>query len=229
MRVEDLGRMSYREAWAIQEAAHAEVLAGGEERILLVEHDPVITFGRRPGGERNLVASAEQLAKLGVELVQSDRGGDITFHGPGQVVAYPIIRLNDRGFSIGAYVHGLEASVIATLKQFCIDAHADPQAVGIWTNDDGADAKICAIGVRIKRGVSLHGIALNVETDLRYFELIVPCGLAGRPVTSLRKLLGDAAPAMDQVKPAIACGLAQCLTCRDARATREGITRTASD
>jgi lipoyl(octanoyl) transferase len=199
--------MAYREAWAIQEAAHAEVLAGGEERTFLVEHDPVITFGRRPGGERNLVASAEQLASLGVEIVQSDRGGDITFHGPGQVVAYPIVRLNEHRFSVGAYVHGLEASVIATLRQLGIDAHADPKAVGIWTNDAGADAKICAIGVRIKRGVSLHGIALNVETDLRYSDLIVPCGLAGRPVTSLRKLLGESAPSVEQVKTAIAAGL----------------------
>ena len=198
--------MAYREAWAIQEAAHAEVLAGVEERILLVEHDPVITFGRRPGGERNLVVSAEQLATLGIEVVQSDRGGDITFHGPGQVVAYPIVRLNDHRLSVGAYVHGLEASVVATLKQFGIDAHADPSAVGIWTNHDGTDAKICAIGVRIKRGVSVHGVALNVETDLRYFELIVPCGLAGRPVTSLRKLLGESAPTIDQVKTAIAGG-----------------------
>jgi lipoate-protein ligase B len=204
--------MAYREAWAIQEAAHAEVLAGGEERIFLVEHDPVITFGRRPGGERNVLASAERLAKLGVEVVQSDRGGDITFHGPGQVVAYPIIRLNDRRFSVGAYVHGLEASVIATLKHFGVEAHADRSAVGIWTNDGGTDAKVCAIGVRIKRGVSLHGVALNVETDLRYFELIVPCGLTGRPVTSLRKLLGDLSPRVDRVKEVLAGGLADWLT-----------------
>jgi lipoyl(octanoyl) transferase len=203
--------MAYREAWAIQEAAHTEVLAGGEERIILVEHDPVITFGRRPGGERNLVASNEQLVKLGVEIVQSDRGGDITFHGLGQVVAYPIIRLNEHRLSVSAYVHGLEACMIATLKQFGIDAHADPGAVGIWTNDAGQDSKICAIGVRIKRGVSLHGIALNVETDLRYFDLIVPCGLAGRPVTSLRELLGDVAPSIDQVKAAVAVGFTKWL------------------
>ena len=204
--------MAYREVWALQEAAHAEVLAGGEERILLVEHDPVITFGRRPGGERNLVASAEQLAKIGVDVVQSDRGGDITFHGPGQVVAYPIVRLNDRRFSVGAYVHGLEASVIAMLKQFGIDAHADPKAVGIWTNDSGTDAKVCAIGVRIKRGVSLHGLALNVETDPRYFDLIVPCGLAGRSVTSMRKLLGVSAPGIERVKETLARELAEWLT-----------------
>src|SRR5579872_6909426 len=108
MLFQDLGRLLYREAWAIQEQVHAQVLSGGEERVLFVEHPPVITFGRRPGVSRNLIASDEQLATLGVEVVQSDRGGDITFHGPGQIVAYPIIRLNDHRLSVGAYVHGLE-------------------------------------------------------------------------------------------------------------------------
>ena len=200
MLVQDLGRMGYRDAWAIQEEVHAQVLAGGEERVLLVEHPPVITFGRRPGVSRNMVASEEQLAKLGVEVVQSDRGGDITFHGPGQIVAYPIIRLNDHRLSVGAYVHGLERAVIATLADFGIDANADRTAVGVWTMDGAQLAKMCAIGVRIRRGVSLHGLALNVETDLRYFDLIVPCGLAGRPVTSLRQLMGDRTPSLDEVK-----------------------------
>ena len=200
MLVQDLGRMGYRDAWAIQEEVHAQVLNGGEERVLLVEHPPVITFGRRPGVSRNMVASEEQLAKLGVEVVQSDRGGDITFHGPGQIVAYPIIRLNDHRLSVGAYVHGLERAVIATLADFGIDANADRTAVGVWTMDGAQLAKMCAIGVRIRRGVSLHGLALNVETDLRYFDLIVPCGLAGRPVTSLRQLMGDRTPSLDEVK-----------------------------
>src|SRR5205807_296168 len=179
MRFEDRGRRPYRDAWTLQEAAHAQVLAGGEERVLLVEHPPVITFGRRPGVDRNLVASDEQLAKLGVEVVQSDRGGDITFHGPGQIVAYPILRLNDHGFSVGGYVHALERAVIDTLAEFSISAMTDKSAIGVWAEDTGRLAKICAIGVRIKRGVSFHGLALNVETDLSYFNLIVPCGLVG--------------------------------------------------
>lgn len=203
MRVEDLGVMAYREAWAVQEAAHADVLCGGAERLLLVEHPPVITFGRRAGVERNLIASGQQLAGLGVEVVQSDRGGDITFHGPGQIVVYPIVRLNDHGLSVGGYVHGIERAVIAALDDFEIAAHADPKAVGIWTGDGGRDAKVCAIGVRIKRGVSLHGLALNVETDLRYFDLIVPCGLQGRPVTSVRRLLQERTPSMADVKSAL--------------------------
>lgn len=196
--------MAYREAWAVQEAAHAEVLAGGAERVLFVEHPPVITFGRRPGVARNLIASDEQLAKLGVEVVQSDRGGDITFHGPGQIVAYPIVRLNDHGLSVGAYVHGIERAVVATLADFGITAAPDPKAVGVWTDDSGASAKICAIGVRIKRGISLHGLALNVDTNLEYFNLIVPCGLAGRPVTSMRKLMGERTPSPDAVKQSLA-------------------------
>ena len=199
----DLGLMGYRDAWAAQEQAHGEVLEGGQERVLFVEHPPVITFGRRPGVSRNLIASDEQLARLGVEVVQSDRGGDITFHGPGQLVAYPIIRLNDHRLSVGGYVHGLERVVIATLADFGIRANADPSAVGIWADDGGRRAKICAIGVRIKRGISLHGLALNVTTDLSYFELIVPCGLTGRAVTSMRKLLGEETPTIERVKESL--------------------------
>jgi lipoyl(octanoyl) transferase len=200
MRIEDLGRLDYRDAWKVQENAHAQVLTGGEERILFVEHRPVITFGRRGGGERNLIASDQQLAALGVEVVKSDRGGDITFHGPGQIVAYPIIRLNAHRFSVGAYVHALEDAVIATLATFGIAAKKDADAVGVWTDDGGTLAKICAIGVRITRGVSLHGLALNVETDLRFFELIVPCGLPGKPVTSLRQLIGERTPSFGEVR-----------------------------
>ncbi|HWE96092.1 MAG TPA: lipoyl(octanoyl) transferase LipB [Tepidisphaeraceae bacterium] len=204
MRIDDLGLLPYRDAWAVQERAHEEVLAGGEERIFLVEHPPVITYGRRPGVDRNLVASPESLAALGVEIVQSDRGGDITFHGPGQLVAYPILRLADHGFSVGKYVHTLEAAAITTLADVGIPATADPSAVGVWVNRAGTPAKICAIGVRIRRGVSLHGLALNVNTDLSYFNLIIPCGLPGRAVTSLQQLLGERAPDFTRVKQLVA-------------------------
>ena len=203
MIVEDLGQLAYRPAWEYQERVHQRVLEGDAERLLLVEHPPVITFGRRAGVDRNLIASDEQLQQLDVEVVQSDRGGDITFHGPGQLVAYPIVRLNDHALSVGAFVHRLEDVVVATLAGFGISAHKDPSAIGIWTKDGENPAKICAIGVRIRRGVSLHGLALNVTTDLRYFNLIVPCGLVGRPVTSLQKILGDRAPTMAAVKEAL--------------------------
>jgi len=203
MRVEDLGMLAYRPAWEMQERIHAEVLAGGDERLLLVEHPPVITLGRRPGIERNMLASEEQLAQLGVELVQSDRGGDITFHGPGQLVVYPIIRLADHHLSVSGYVHRLESAVIRALKEWQIDAYADPKAVGVWTNVNELPSKICAIGVRIRKGVSMHGLALNVATDLNYFNLIIPCGLTGRAVTSLQQLRMSHTPLMDQVKDII--------------------------
>jgi len=201
MRIEDLGTVSYRDAWAIQERVHEEVLGGAEERVLFVEHPPVITFGRRPGLEKNLVASDQMLKARGVEVLHSDRGGDITFHGPGQLVAYPIVRLNGHRLSVGAFVRRLEETVIAALHELNIPAQKSPDAIGVWVPDrSGTLAKICALGVRIRRGVSMHGIALNVTTDLTYFDLIVPCGLAGRGVTSIEKLLGPGAPTMQRVK-----------------------------
>jgi lipoyl(octanoyl) transferase len=210
MLVEDLGTMPYRGAWAQQERVHADVVAGGEERLLLVEHPPVITCGRRPNVAKNLLASPEQLAKLGVEFVESDRGGDITFHGPGQLVAYPIVRLIDHGLSVGGYVRRLEQTVIDTLGELDIPAKKDECAVGVWVDDrTGTSAKICALGVRVRRGVTMHGVALNVTTDLNYFNLIVPCGLACRPVTSVQKLRGERAPGMAQVKQALSRRLLQ--------------------
>ena len=224
MLLTDLGILPYRDAWRLQEAAHGEVLAGGAERVLLVEHPPVITLGRRsdrgegdqPREIQHLVASPESLRQLGVELVQSDRGGDITFHGPGQVVAYPIVRLNDHGLSVGGYVRTLERAVIATLADFGVNARRDDSAVGVWVDDPatGTAAKVCAIGVRIRRGVSLHGLALNVTTNLNSFNLIVPCGLTGRPVTSVRKLLGQAAPKIEQVRESLASRLIEAFTAR---------------
>lgn len=218
MQIVDLGLMAYREAWARQEQAHQEVLEGGPERILLVEHPPVITLGRRGGGERHLIASAEQLKKLGVEVVQSDRGGDVTFHGPGQVVAYPIIRLVDHGFSVGGYVRALQEAVVEVLDGIGIAAHLETGTVGVWVNNEqGIAAKICALGVRIRRGVSLHGIALNVQIELGYFDLIVPCGLTDRPVTSVEKQLGDRTSQTKEVKQRVAQGLRNklqsCLIC----------------
>jgi len=126
--------MRYRDAWDLQKSAHAEVLAGGDERIFLVEHPPVITFGRRPGVDQHLLASRQTLASMGVEVVQSDRGGDITFHGLGQLVAYPIIRLNDHRLSVGSYVRSLETAVIATLSDLGIAAQKDSAAIGVWVD-----------------------------------------------------------------------------------------------
>lgn len=200
MQVRDLGVLPYRDAWRLQEEAHAAVLAGGEEQLLLVEHPPVITFGRRGVTAQFLRASEAMLADKGVEIVESDRGGDVTFHGPGQLVAYPIVRLADHALSVSAYVHGLERLLIAALADFGIKGQSDPTAVGVWVNGPRGLAKIAAIGVRIRRGVSLHGLALNVTTDLKFFDLIVPCGLMGRPVTSMREMLGNACPTMAEMQ-----------------------------
>jgi lipoate-protein ligase B len=198
MLLTDLSLLPYRETWLLQEQAHARVAAGGPEELLLVEHPPVITFGRRTT-PHHLLASEQALKDRGVDLVQSDRGGDITFHGPGQLVAYPIIRLADHHLSVGAYVHTLQQALLETLAAFNIQAQLDPTAIGVWVNN----AKIAALGVRVKKGVTLHGLALNVTTDLSYFNLIIPCGLQGRPVTSLLHLLGPATPTMPQVKQAL--------------------------
>lgn len=206
MDVIDLGHLPYRDAWALQEAAHADVLAGGPGRLLVVEHPPVVTVGRRPDPRRHVVASADAMAAAGVEFVESDRGGDVTYHGPGQLVAYPVLRLADHGFTVSSYVHWLERVVVDVLAGFGLAAHAEAGAVGVWTGGGGAakePAKVCAIGVRVRRGVTMHGLAVNVTTDLAGFALIVPCGLAGRAVTSLHRELGDRAPDMAAVKAAV--------------------------
>ena len=205
MQVRDLGTMTYRDAWALQEQVHADVVAGADEQFLLVEHPPVITFGRRPGQTKHLLAAADELKKQGVEVVESDRGGDVTFHGPGQLVAYPIVRLNDHRLSVGGYVGRLQEIVIATLNDLGVPSQTDADAIGVWTCGDSCElAKICAIGVRIRRGVSMHGLALNVTTDLRYFNLIIPCGLSGRAVTSIERILRNTTPTMATVKAALA-------------------------
>ncbi len=201
--VQDLGNMSYRDAWHLQEEAVEKVAAGGDETLFIVEHPAVVTLGRRDDSIKNLKTSPQKLERLGVELVHSDRGGDITFHGPGQIVVYPIIRLGNHGFTVSAYVHWLEAMVIATAGSTAGVGHSqqtDPEAVGVWVSDGEHLAKICAIGVRIRRGTSLHGLALNVSTDLAGFAHIVPCGLPDRGVTSVAKILGPKSPPLKEIK-----------------------------
>jgi lipoyl(octanoyl) transferase len=201
MRVVDLGTMNWQDAWAMQERAHTEVLRGGESRLILVEHPPVITLGRQVDlSLRNLRFTREQLKEQGVDVVETDRGGNVTFHGPGQLVAYPILKLSDHRLTVGGYVKLLQQAVIDCLGRCLVRAEVDPAAVGVWAKDQGQLAKICAIGVRVRRGVTLHGLALNVTTDLRYFDLIVPCGLEGRPVTSIRRLAALQCPQMEHVK-----------------------------
>lgn len=179
----DLGRVGYAEAFDLQRRL-AERRKRGEipDQFLIVEHPHVITMGRN-GRENNLLASREILERAGIEFHQTDRGGDVTYHGPGQIVGYPILDLREWKRDVVAYVRAIEQVIIDTLAAWGIQGGRDPKATGVWV--DGA--KICAIGVHISRWVTTHGFALNLDTDLRYFQYIVPCGLA-RPVTSLRQL-----------------------------------------
>lgn len=205
----DLGRLGYAAAHDVQKQHHAEVLAAREagspdaSRLLLVEHDPVITVTRRAAAAGHVLASAERLAELGIERVETDRGGDVTYHGPGQVVCYPILDLKHYGFRIHDYMRFLEQAVIDAIAEWGLHGVRDPEATGVWVETPRGLAKLCAMGVRIRRWVSLHGLALNVATDLSHFNEIVPCGLAGRPVTSLCELLGDSGPTVELAKRAI--------------------------
>lgn len=227
----NLGRLPYAEAYQAQIAHLEEVLAAREAgrpeagRVLLVEHDPpVITVSRRPTARQHLIATPDMLARAGVTVAETDRGGDITYHGPGQQVVYPILDLNHLGLRLHQYMRLLEQVVIDTLAHFDIHAERDCGATGVWVPPQGATArggtpprssasadgtldlppppaaKICAMGVRVKRWISMHGLALNVATNLQHFQLIVPCGLAGRPVTSMAALLGDNCPSMERVR-----------------------------
>ncbi|MGA7471947.1 MAG: lipoyl(octanoyl) transferase LipB [Candidatus Sulfotelmatobacter sp.] len=165
--------------------------------LLLLEHSPVITLGRNAKAA-NVIASTELLAQRGVELFECDRGGDVTFHGPGQIVGYPIFDL--RGFAtpdgrrktLGAveFVRRLEEVLIRTCADFAIATNRIASLTGVWTNHEAAQAKIAAIGVHIARFVTSHGFALNVNTDLSFFNLIIPCGITSKPVTSMQHELG---------------------------------------
>jgi lipoyl(octanoyl) transferase len=186
----DLGLMGYAEAWALQKRVAAARKAGAiEDVLLLCEHPHVITQGRS-GKRENLLASEQVLKQKGVEFHATDRGGDITYHGPGQIVGYPILNLGAIRRDVVWYVRMLEEAMIRATAHFGITAERVAGKTGIWVGDSGAEEKLAAIGVHISRWVTSHGFAYNVSTDLRYFDLIVPCGIADRKPTSLEKLLG---------------------------------------
>jgi lipoyl(octanoyl) transferase len=217
--VQDLGRISYDDALEIQRAARDRLLAGrdaGEEmRIFLLEHDPpVITVSRRPTAAGNVLASEAVLARHGVERRETDRGGDVTYHGPGQVVAYAILDLPRLGLRVTSHMRMLEQVVIDVIDGFGVRGHRDPSATGVWVGDGASAGKIAAMGVRVGRGISMHGLALNVDPDLSHFGLIVPCGLAGRAVTSLARELGEACPTVPQVKVALEAAFRRRMTVR---------------
>jgi lipoyl(octanoyl) transferase len=184
--VRRLGRIEYDEARALQRGL-VDARAAGEipDTLLLLEHPPVITLGRS-GGADHLLGTRAELAGRGVALVESDRGGDITFHGPGQIVGYAIVDLAPRGRDLHRYLRDLESVLIRALAEFDIRAGRTAGLTGVWAGN----AKVAAIGIRVSRWIAHHGFALNVDTDLSYFDLIVPCGIADRRVTSMEELLG---------------------------------------
>jgi len=179
--VHDLGRLDYPAAWELQQQRAAQrKLSAIPDQLLLVEHPPVLTMGRN-GDMRHVLASPEILDRAGLALHHINRGGDVTYHGPGQIVGYPILDLREWKRDVVAYVRALEQVIIDTLADFSIEAGRLPGKTGVWTNG----AKIAALGVHISRWVTTHGFALNVDTDLSHFQYIVPCGLS-EPVTSMR-------------------------------------------
>ena len=191
LTVIDLGRMDYASALGVQLRAVEWVKAGRDgpappEFLLLVEHDPpVITVGRS-GGAANVLQTREALAARGIELKESSRGGDVTCHGPGQLVAYPVIDLARHGRDVHRYLRDLEEVVIRLLARYGLEGRRDADYTGVWIGRE----KVCAIGVAITRWVTYHGLALNVAADLDHFSLIVPCGIRDRGVTSVAKALG---------------------------------------
>jgi lipoyl(octanoyl) transferase len=214
----DLGLIAYAEAWELQERVVAARKAGAIEDVLLFcEHPHVITLGRS-GNRANLLASESVLRQKGVEFFETSRGGDITYHGPGQIVGYPILNLSAIRRDVVWYVRTLEEAMIRATADLGIAARREPGKTGIWVHaDEVADRskrdsslalgmtdqpaeKLAAIGVHISRWVTSHGFAYNVATDLRYFELIVPCGIADRKATSLEKLLGRRV-SLEQIRP----------------------------
>ena len=199
--VRDLGKLPYREAWDVQLETHAAVAAGeAPPTLLLVEHPPVVTFGRK-GGREHLLADESSLREQGFDLFDVERGGDVTYHGPGQLVGYPIFRVGRR---VQEYLRKLEGAMVEVLRTFGIEGAGSPGYAGVWVGNE----KVVAIGVAVKLDVSFHGFAFNVRTDLSHFDYIVPCGLADKGVTSLSRLLGRDV-GLAEVKPLLIDSLAR--------------------
>ncbi|MEW6420143.1 MAG: lipoyl(octanoyl) transferase LipB [Deinococcota bacterium] len=186
----DLGVMPYREAWDVQHEQHARVAAGGRPALLLVEHPPVLTLGRKAKEGSNIIVTREYLASQGIEVLEVERGGDVTYHGPGQLVAYAIFPVGRR---VQDFLRLLEGATITALRELGLsDARPNPGYAGVYVNPRTINGreyeqKIASFGVAVQRNVALHGLALNVTTNLQHFELIVPCGLSDTQMTSVAR------------------------------------------
>jgi lipoyl(octanoyl) transferase len=229
VKFEDLGQMDYQGAWDYQESILQENIKiksaireledatatnnspittpvaqlTTHHSLLFVEHPPVYTLGKS-GNIENVLISDEMRTMKGIEFFRTNRGGDITFHGPGQIVGYPILDLEKFYTDIGKYLRNLEEVIILTLADYGIKGDRSPGETGVWIDPlvPGKERKICAIGVRTSRWITMHGFALNVNTDLNYFNFIVPCGITNKQVTSLEKELGRKMD-MEEVKEKI--------------------------
>ncbi|MBE3099782.1 MAG: lipoyl(octanoyl) transferase LipB [Planctomycetes bacterium] len=211
----DIGRAAYEPTVRLQRRLVDEVKASEAERayLVLVEHDPpVITLGRG-ARDAHIVASRERLAQEGVQVHESSRGGDVTYHGPGQVVGYPVLRLDLHGRDVHRYLRDLEEVLIRVLARYGLEGRRSEGLTGVWVGQE----KIAAIGVAVRRWVTYHGFALNVATDLSHFDLIVPCGIRGKGVTSLTRLLGRPVT-VAEVKPAVVECVVEVFGFDDARA-----------
>jgi len=218
--ITDLGLISYGDAYALQQRLVAARKANAIDDVLLFcEHPHVITLGRN-ASRTNLLASEHVLRQKNVELHPSNRGGDVTYHGPGQIVGYPILNLDKIKRDVGWYVRTLEEALIRVSADFGVTAYRVPGKTGIWVNASPTEEKLAAIGVHISRWVTSHGFAYNVSTDLRYFDLIIPCGIADRKATSLEKLL-QRSVALSEVKPRLAHHLGEVLSREPQSTTRE--------
>src|ERR1700678_1989634 len=201
--VVDLGLISYAAAYALQQQVVAARKCGDLSDVLLsCEHPHVITLGRN-GKTASLRGGDRLLAQMNVDFCETDRGGDITYHGPGQIVGYPILDLSEHRRDVRWYVQQLEETMIRATADFAVTAERVPGRHGIWVGQPASEEKLAALGVHLSRWVTSHGFAYNVATDLRYFDLIVPCGIAGKRATSLERVL-DRAVRSEEVRPRLA-------------------------
>jgi lipoyl(octanoyl) transferase len=215
LTVRRLGRVEYQAAVELQRQL-VEARRAGDigDTLLLLEHPPVITLGASARGRRsNILASTDALVRAGVVVHDSGRGGDVTYHGPGQLVGYPILDLRPDRRDVHRYVRDLEEALILAIARFGVTGTRITGLTGVWVGAAGTEAKVAAIGVRISRWITSHGFALNVGTDLAHFGLIVPCGIADRGVTSLGALVGRPVR-MTEVEDAVIGGLAEVFEAR---------------
>ena len=215
-----LGRVRYADALSLQRSLFERRKTGAvPDTLLLLEHEPVYTLGRR-GKTEDVLADAALLRSIGAEVVETDRGGEVTYHGPGQLVIYPVISIREAELGPVTYVRILEQVAIDTLRQYGINGHRVVGKTGVWVGgepgtkppagENPAGRKIAAMGVRVSAGVAMHGSALNISTDLAYFGHIVPCGMPSLSVTSIERETGSA-PAVENVAPSAANRLAELL------------------